>query len=527
MDSFSPTSITDGRFQEQECDSRPNTSDVVSRKAAFYILLGLTAYAMARTLAYAHSRSFWIDEFLTQAVCRQPNLEAIWQVLNHGLDGMPPVFYIIERSVASLFSNEEIGWRFLSMLGFCTTLVLIFVLVKKRNGTAPALVCASLSLMTPLFTYYAAEARPYALVTACVAFALVCYQRMTSALWVGGMFLSLFVAISLHYLAVLPWLCFLVAEITLVYQTKQVRVKVWLALFGALVPIMFSLPLLFRINEIYGLHNIARLYPHTFGTTYATFFGAGSAWSTALAGTVSLVLLASFFSKVRRRTDKLLGPISERVLVLGLVALPVVGYVLAKATNGPFVDRYYLPSILGVIMVIGHLLGRARQRSMMIAATIVMLALITQERTFWVTLRYGSVLDEETQQIDALAKVVHHDDLPIVISDLQAYLKAWHYGRPALRKRIKGLVDPVNAVVYSGADSSDNLMTVYRKYETIDVLDFGPFAAQQKVFLLYSNGTIEDWWPGRLLHEGDRLELLALQGNRAMYLVELEAPHMN
>ena len=42
---------------------------------------------------------------------------------------------------------------------------------------------------------------------------------------------------------------------------------------------------------------------------------------------------------------------------------------------------------------------------------------------------------------------------------------------------------------------------------------------------VYSNGTIEDWWPTRLLHDGYRLQLLARQGNHVMYLVELETPH--
>jgi Dolichyl-phosphate-mannose-protein mannosyltransferase len=487
--------------------------------------MGLTVYAVARSLAYAYTRPFWIDEFLTQAVCRQPNLEAVRKVLNQGMDGMPPLFYLIERAVASLFSNGEIGWRFLSVLGFACTLILVFVFVKTRNGRVPALISTSLLLMTPLFTYYAAEARPYTQLTACVAFALVCYQRAPAGLWVVGMFLGLFLASSLHYYAVFPWLCFFLAEIIVVCHNKQIRSKVWLALFLALVPLIVSLPLLLRMKQIWGLHFWSGLYPHSFGTTYAGFFEAGSKWTTAFAGTVSLVMIASFFPKIQqlRETNGLRTPIFEQALILGLVVLPVVGYVAAKITDGPYVDRYYLPSILGFTAVVGYLLGRAKRMNMIIAAIFVMLALGTQERAFWVMLRYGPALDDETSQIDALAKVARHDDLPIVVSDLHAYLNAWYYGQPVLRKRIVGLVDPVNAVVYSGTDTTDKIMNVFRSYEAVDVLDFAPFIEKHTVFLLYSNGAVEDWWPTRLLHDGYRLQLLARHGNHVMYLVKLEA----
>ena len=496
------------------------------KTATLCILLGVTVYAAARSLAYAYTRPFWIDEFLTQAVCHQPNIEAVRKVLNQGLDGMPPLFYLIERIVASLFSNEEIGWRFLSVLGFECTLILVFVFVKTRDGRIPALISASLLLMTPLFTYYAAEARPYTLLTACVAFALVCYQRAPAPLWVSGMFLGLFFASSLHYYAVFPWLCFFLAEIIVVYRNKQIRIKVWLALFLALVPLIVSLPLLLQLRQIWGLHFWAQLYSHGFPTTYAAFFGAGSAWTTAFVGTASLVILASFFSKVeQRKTNWLRAPIFEQALILGLIVLPIVGYVVAKITHGPYVDRYYLPSILGFTAVVGYLLGREKRMKMTMAAIFVILALGTQERAFWVMLRHGPALDDETSQVAALAKAVRHDDLPIVVSSLSAYLNIRHYGQPVIRKRIVGLVDPVNAVVYSGIDTTDKIMTVFRSYEAADVLDFAPFIDKHTVFLLYSNGAGDDWWPTRLLHDGYRLQLLARQGNHFMYLVEPEAPH--
>jgi len=194
-------------------------------------------------------RPLSIDEVLTQAVCRQASLPAIWKALSQGADGQPPFFYLIERSTAWVILNEHIGYRLLPALGFLCTLILVYVFVKTQNGAVPALVCASLLLMTPLFTIYAAEARPYSPLTACIAIALVCYQRVPNALWVSGMFLSLLLASSLHYYAVFAIGPFFLAELTVVYETKKVRCWVWLALLMSLIPLGISWSLLMGMKR--------------------------------------------------------------------------------------------------------------------------------------------------------------------------------------------------------------------------------------------------------------------------------------
>jgi hypothetical protein len=62
-----------------------------------------------------------------------------------------------------------------------------------------------------------------------------------------------------------------------------------------------------------------------------------------------------------------------------------------------------------------------------------------------------------------------------------------------------------------------------RLYEPVAIRDFAPFAGEHPVFLLYSTGSVLDWWPARLAHDGHRLRLLAVHGRDAIYLVELEA----
>ena len=68
------------------------------------------------------------------------------------------------------------------------------------------------------------EARSYSIMIACVALALVCYQRLPSIRWAALLGVSLVLAESFHYYALLAMIPFLVAEAAvLVKANGQVR----------------------------------------------------------------------------------------------------------------------------------------------------------------------------------------------------------------------------------------------------------------------------------------------------------------
>jgi 4-amino-4-deoxy-L-arabinose transferase-like glycosyltransferase len=505
----------------QDFDLGRSSLDTVPRAAILWALLVVAAYAAARSLAYAGAKPFWIDEVLTQVVSRAGNFPAVWRVLSTGVDGNPPLFYLMERVTGSLISNENIGYRLLSLLAFVCTVILLYVFVKTRNGAAPALISACFLLTTALFTFYAAEARPYSLLTGCIAMALVCYQRAPASPWVGAMFVSLLLACSIHYYAVFELLPFFLAELTLVYLTKKIRLKVWVALLAAPVSLVVSLPLLWRMRQNMGGH----FWSHYIGPGYSGFFGLGGEWSSALAGTAAVAMLAGLIWTARQpeaKKESSVASLAEMVLVLTLLLLPMIGFTTAKITHVPLVSRYFLPAILGLATAFGYVLARAKPMSVFLAAVLVSLSIGVQEVQFWTSLRHR---DAPVEPVASLAETVHHEDLPIVISDINAYLMFWHYASPALRQRLVTLADPASAVIYEGSDTSQKIAEALRSFAPVAVPDFGTFAAQHPVFLLYSNRTEGDWWPVRLAREGHRLQLLAVRGSDTMYLVELKPPH--
>jgi Dolichyl-phosphate-mannose-protein mannosyltransferase len=507
-------------------DSFSKTLDKISGIAVRWGLLALVAYAVIRSLACSFLKPLWFDELLMRIVCRQPGVAGIWNALRDGVDAQPPLFYLIERSAAWLIPSEQIGYRLPSVLGLAGTLLFVYIFVKRRNSTLPALVCSLLVLITPLFTLYAAEARPYSLVTACIALAFVCYQRAPATSWVVGLFSSLFLASSLHYYAVLAVVPFMLAELTFACLERQVRYSVWAALILGTAPLAIYWPLLIQMKLLWAEHFHAR--PATLNAVseaYGGNFRVESPWGSALAGIAVLtILFISSRHKEQLDEAKLSQPssISELILVLGLVLLPIAGYIGAKMTHAPFQERYFLPTILGIIATLGYVLGRMKPHGVMAAGMVVLLAVSSQEFGVWSSrLRIYGTPTGQINLISHLSELVRHEDLPIVISDAGAYVEFASYAPPALRKRVFGLADPSSATIYAGTDTLDKLVLALRSHSAIGVQDFASFATVHSAFLLCSNGSRFDWWPARLVHDGHRLQLLAVQGQYKIYLVHM------
>ena len=332
-------------------------------KKLIYGLLGLLLlYAIVRSLVAAAGKAFWYDELLTLTVSSLGSWKATLEAVRR-LDGQPPLFYAIEKFALGLGRKQEIALRLPSLLAFPCTLACVFIYVKKRGGEIVAFLCALFLLITTLFQTYAVEARPYSMAVACIAFALVCYQRVPSPLWTVLLAISLALAQSLHYLAVLAMVPFGLAEAVHFLETRKFRWPVWAALVVGALPLLLFWKFLAIHKAIYGAHFWAHLefslIPHTYGELLQTSsqLGAGIA-AVALAG-----VLGTAFSL---RAVKTTGPeernkdLAEAVLLFAFVALPFAAYLLTRVVHIGLAARYVLAMVLGVSVALGYILSRAR-----------------------------------------------------------------------------------------------------------------------------------------------------------------------
>src|SRR5215469_3502570 len=77
--------------------SRPFFRGLDADKAALIALGFLIAYAIGRSLCEAFIRPLWFDEICTWVMVRGQPVSALWSALRDGVDGQPPLFYLLER----------------------------------------------------------------------------------------------------------------------------------------------------------------------------------------------------------------------------------------------------------------------------------------------------------------------------------------------------------------------------------------------------------------------------------------------
>jgi len=418
-----------------------------------------------------------------------------------------------------------LAFRLVSALAFACTFICLYIFVQRRCGARVAFICAVLIFVTPLNNKYSLEARPYSLLVACLAFALVCYQRLPTARWTVGLLLSLSLAESLHYYAVLACFPFFLAEIVQVIATSQVRYWVWLSLFVSLIPAALSAPLLVNLRHSYAEHIWARPEFMLIPMSYGGYFRLNALWGLAIASISFLVVIAAWargLSQLEPTGGIGIAPASEHALVLGFLALPVVGVVAARVAHGGAADRYYLPAILGVAIAFSYVLSKVTPAGFQLVAALILIAVAFQEADVMRTvLRNPHGTDSRAPVLSLLSDAIARNDLPLVMSNAGGYVELSHVAQQSLNQRMVTLVDPPNAVVYAGTDTVDRLVIELKSYVPMQVYDFKPFAAAHPVFLLYSDGTPFDWWPSRLIHDGAQVELVAKQGAGTLYRVAL------
>jgi 4-amino-4-deoxy-L-arabinose transferase-like glycosyltransferase len=498
-----------------------------SKKLILGLMVALVLYVIVRGLAAAVTKPLWLDELYTLTVSSQPSLGALWAVLARAMDGQPPGFYAVERVVSNLIHNKEIALRLPAILAFPCTLVCVFVFVKKRSGELIAFLCAFLLLATILFQRYAVEARPYSMLVACIAFALVCYQRLPSLFWTAMLGISLALAQALHYYAVFAMVPFGLAEAVVLLRTRQFRWGVWLALACGAIPLVLFWPLLAHFKAYYGAHYygyasyVATSLPSSYGAFFLTDSAFGAAvFALAVAGVIGSYLLLRPGAPSGGKTRD--ADVVEGTLLLALVALPIITFCLVKILRGGMRDAYALPAVIGIAIAVGCALSLARPTVVALFALFVFSSVGVREFIFW-RANHSLQLASPAAAAEEFVQKSGYADLPVVVSNGMAYTQNAHYASPAFFKQVFYLMDEEKELHYQGTDTFDKDVALLRDYMPLQVRDFSEFTAAHPVFLLYGEepGDGNNWLPVHLSRVAS-VRSVAVEPSRKLSLVTMK-----
>jgi uncharacterized membrane protein len=175
--------------------------------------------------------SLWLDETTTGKVA-QSTLGYYFRDFAP-TDFHPPLYYLTTKGFAHVVGVSDLNLRIPSLIASMLTIVCVYFIAKKF-APKQADIAAALMSCSPLFIYYAMEARMYALVTLLVTASVLAllHKKMVY-------FVALSAASYLtHYFAL-----FMIPVYALIMRKNHIS---WKYLAGSLVPIIAWIPFLIR-----------------------------------------------------------------------------------------------------------------------------------------------------------------------------------------------------------------------------------------------------------------------------------------
>lgn len=511
---------------------RVRLSDVLTvtarEKLIWAMMGGLLTYTVIRGVVAAAAKNLWYDELLTLAIVAQPTIHGMWNAVSSAFDGQPPPFYLIERAALKLAPTEEVALRLPSILGMTCTVACVFVYIKRWKSSWLAFLGATLFLSTGLYRGFVAEARPYSLMAACIALALISYQRLLSPLWATLLGLFLALAQCLHYYAIFVTAAFGLAESIRLLRSRQVRWQFWIALAVGVVPLYLFWPLLLRIKAFSGAHFWSHLaaaeLPKTYGSLLwtSTDYGMGVA-AICFAGVVGPYLWRFFTGSGSVWAEATADELAQDALVIGLLGLPILVFAASRVAHVGIALRYVLPTVLGVILALARIFSRASTKTATLFSIFVFAVVGISELSFWRSVPRHPAQAPDVR-LEEMVQKAGRPELLVVVSDGLTYVQLAHYASPLSKQRLVYLADPERVIENVGADTLEKGILALRQYMPLQVRDFSEFVRSHHEFLLYVEdpGYGFDWLPAYFTREAASVKVLAIEGNQKLYMVTLK-----
>jgi len=494
----------------------------------------LIVYAGIRSVFNASIHRLWFDELCAWFVVQQPNLHSVLQALMRGADSQPPPFYLVEKLCRQTIANDEVALRLPAAIGFCCMLGCIFLWLRRRYDGLIALVAASILLITPFFTRYAAEARGYGLLGGALGLALLAYQRAPQTRWIYVLAFSLAAAESFHYYAFIMISPLFAAEGVFALKKKCFRWQVWTALFCGVLPLILFWPIVAHMKGYYTEHawmhpaffKTLRIYGWLLGIPYGTtgaFSWSEVAWISVSA--ICLSVAALLIYKAVRADPKNEPHFHENILTSGFLLLPIVLFVMVKTTSHTLIaPRYLLLVSFGIVMAAAKGLDCLNRRTLKLIGVLLFATIALQEAGFWLSY-YGAYQlgFRQPQPVQELVSKAGYTELPLVLSDGHDYLETERYATPEWKQRLVFVEDYRGALAHGRSDYNDKQLLALRTLAPLRVIEYPTFKDRQSEFLLYSDPTDDndpDWFVLRLLEDRWSLQKLVTDSHSTVYLVK-------
>ena len=412
------------------------------------IVIGAFAGAFLFAVTNAAVRPLWFDELLTLYVSRLGNPIEIWTALEQTADGQPPLSYLLTACSCALFGESELATRLPSLLAFLVATYAFYFWTAERIGALYGVIAAGF-LWTTFLLEYSYEARPYTLLTACVALSLLFWRRACGGprRYSGLLGLSLVVALAMasHYYAIFSLFAVGAGELARTWRRRKLDILVWAALSSGAGTVLFYLPLITKAREVYSNGfwspaNVEDLLVFYFVCLYPA--------ALSLFAIPYLIILAwkPPQASVAEET-KGSFPVEECVAMWVLAASPVLTIGVSLFTTNAYVFRYSLPAALALAWIytttVHGLIVERRERAAWIVACLIAVCFISRGVTragllpteFREGFRTGRTFAALEERLSPSPR------FPIIVTSPMDFLPFYHYAPKHWREGLVYLSD--------------------------------------------------------------------------------------
>lgn len=387
------------------------------------------AVLLAACILGSAKKEIWIDEVFTLQVITDRSLPHMMHGLANAVDGGMPLYYLLAHAWGAVFGTGLSTLRLLSSIFVCAG-VLVLWSTLRRAYSAPAVSLAILATTVTSATllHQNVEARYYGFYFACAALVFAVHWRLSAQPSTRRLLIAAILAhgalVMSHPFGVLYSGTAIAGLAFTDYRSSRLRWGLYAALAAS------WLLLLAWIGPILKVHDLAvpRNWTPTPTVTdvLALFAFASPCLAFGLLMGTGLTALAPKGNDEFAISDGS-TPLLYHAFAFLLPPIPIA--LISWGSSSLFVDRYFLPSLIGVATLFAYLLD-SRLKTVRLNFTLrsawgVLLAVILA----WPLASMEKIRDNRFEVMDKSITF----DLPVIVPDANVFLPLSYLSRKPSR----------------------------------------------------------------------------------------------
>ncbi len=492
----------------------------IGRYEAFVLAVALSVLT-GFSLLFAWRAPFSVDEYLVRITALSGSPSAVWHVLKTApLAVDPPLYHFLNAYFVRLFGPSEFSTRLVSVLAYTVMSFFLYRFVRRYTDVCTGLALVALCLQCGAFSF-AYEARPYTLVLAADALALVCWEslvedRKKRSLALAGLFLGIAIAVGSHWFGFLVLVPLALGEAIRTWQKRRIDAAVWIALAAGAATALAYLPLLMAASQYRALpwKGVA------LGDISESFRLVLEPCVFPLAMLLITLALARFLFGAR--PPRLKGPsipVPVFVCLATFALIPFPGFIIGKVLTHALQPRYVLLCAIGLLIVVSLAIRDFGRRSAvwMAVALLILGGYASFSRYHEVS---GLPAGGDTSAFADASALSAHPELPVVPGDNDLFFRLEAHGPETVRERCVFPTDP--SFVRLLHQNTNFLMTqALRRWTKLPIPDLSSFLTAHPQFYVIQRRNGPGWLIQRMLEDDAEIELQGTYAGNAVYTVQV------